>query len=329
MRFWSPVLLVVATFCLVVAACGGVGTQATGPVYGDGGGDVTLPPPGNLADGGGCKPKACMDLGYTCGKNADGCGNMIDCGSCTSPAFCGGGGFSQCGGNSQVLDAGGSICVPQSCVSLGYGCGSNSDGCGNVLNCGACAAPEFCGGGGFSKCGGNSVLADAGGNACVPKTCLQQGLACGPAGDGCGNQIACGTCTSPQFCGGGGPSQCGGNLAALDGGGGVCTPTSCATQSFNCGPTGDGCGNQLSCGTCTPPQFCGAAASTCAAATASSPRAAASACPRRAHSSASTAARRTTDVATCSSAEAASRPRSAGVAGTPACAATAHARASA
>jgi hypothetical protein len=30
--------------------------------------------------------------------------------------------------------------------------------------------------------------------ACVPKTCAQLGLNCGPAPDNCGNQIDCGTC---------------------------------------------------------------------------------------------------------------------------------------
>jgi hypothetical protein len=39
---------------------------------------------------------------------------------------------------------------------------------------------------------------------------MDQGIACGPAGDGCGNEIQCGTCTSPDTCGGGGTAgQCG------------------------------------------------------------------------------------------------------------------------
>jgi hypothetical protein len=48
------------------------------------------------------------------------------------------------------------------------------------------------------------------GPSCVPRTCQQQNIACGPAGDGCGNLLDCGTCTSPDTCGGGGvPGQCG------------------------------------------------------------------------------------------------------------------------
>jgi hypothetical protein len=69
-----------------------------------------------------------------------------------------------------------------------------------------CAAPEFCGGGGFSVCGG---IIDAGG-PCVPKTCQQAMVSCGPTGDGCGGMLSCGTCQAPQTCGGGGmPGVCG------------------------------------------------------------------------------------------------------------------------
>ena len=52
--------------------------------------------------------------------------------------------------------------------------------------------------------------------SCTPITCASQNINCGPAGDGCGNEIpSCGTCTPPQTCGGGGtPGQCG----APDGG---------------------------------------------------------------------------------------------------------------
>ncbi len=98
-------------------------------------------------------------------------------------------------------------CVPQTCAQLGYNCGANVDKCGNPLQCGTCAAPEFCGGGGvFSVCGG---IQDAG-NPCVPRTCQQAGISCGPTGDGCGNMLSCGTCQSPQICGGGGmPGVCG------------------------------------------------------------------------------------------------------------------------
>jgi hypothetical protein len=52
------------------------------------------------------------------------------------------------------------------------------------------------------------------GPVCVPKTCAELGFNCGPTGDGCGNELQCGTCTPPQSCGGGGKaSVCGGSIA--------------------------------------------------------------------------------------------------------------------
>jgi hypothetical protein len=44
---------------------------------------------------------------------------------------------------------------------------------------------------------------------CTPSTCAAQGIQCGPAGDGCGNLLQCGTCPTGETCGGGGPSKCG------------------------------------------------------------------------------------------------------------------------
>ena len=84
---------------------------------------------------------------------------------------------------------------------------------------------------------------------CTSESCAQQGINCGPAGDGCGNLIQCGTCPAGETCGGGGtPSVCGSS----------CDPKSCAAQGIQCGPAGDGCGNSLSCGTCPAGQTCGA-----------------------------------------------------------------------
>jgi hypothetical protein len=47
-----------------------------------------------------CVPKTCATLGYNCGPQTDGCGNGINCGTCTFPATCGGAGqASVCGVN--------------------------------------------------------------------------------------------------------------------------------------------------------------------------------------------------------------------------------------
>jgi hypothetical protein len=92
-----------------------------------------------------------------------------------------------------------------------------------------------------------SCVSTSGPPACVPKTCTQQGIGCGPAGDGCGKQIDCGNCPLGQTCGGGGvPSQCGAP---------ACTPLTC--QPGQCGLMGDGCGKQLDCGNCQAGQICG------------------------------------------------------------------------
>jgi hypothetical protein len=88
---------------------------------------------------------------------------------------------------------------------------------------------------------------------CTPLTCAQQKISCGPAGDGCGDQIMCGTCVGLDTCGGGGVyGQCGYPPDA-----GSCTPRTCQELGYNCGEQGDGCGGVIQCGTCTLPQICG------------------------------------------------------------------------
>ena len=43
--------------------------------------------------------------------------------------------------------------------------------------------------------------------SCTPITCADQNIGCGPAGDGCGNELQCGPCTPPLTCGGGGKAR--------------------------------------------------------------------------------------------------------------------------
>ena len=92
---------------------------------------------------------------------------------------------------------------------------------------------------------------------CTPATCLSLGFNCGTAADGCGGQLSCGTCTDPEFCGGGGYDVCGGDNGQNPDGSVICFPTTCATLGYNCGVAGDGCGGTLNCGTCVAPQQCG------------------------------------------------------------------------
>jgi len=225
-----------------------------------------------------CTPKTCTDLSATCGYRADGCGGLLDCGTCSAPDTCGGGGVAnQCGhsctqttcgaqgancgiiadGCGGVLTCGGCTspavcggggtpnvcgvpsCTPRSCASLNASCGPVSDGCGSTIDCGTCSSGETCGGGGTPNvCGTGS---------CNPKTCAGENAECGFIGDGCGGTVACGTCPSGQTCGAAGANQCGGG----------CVPRTCAAAGATCGFVGDGCGGVLNCGTCQAPQVCG------------------------------------------------------------------------
>jgi hypothetical protein len=186
------------------------------------------------------------------------CDSLCDCdavpGGCVEPSPLDGGkdtdSESAMDGPSEAPDA--RICVPATCATLGYQCGYTADGCGGLLLCGGpCIPPQFCGGGGFNLCGGCNGLG-CGCFACQPRTCAQQSITCGPANDGCGNKLDCGTCPASQTCGGGGvPGQCGFSDAS------ACVPDTCTDQQINCGPAGDGCGSELMCGGCTLPQTCG------------------------------------------------------------------------
>jgi len=161
-------------------------------------------------------------------------------------------------GETFSLDGGG--CTPKTCTELGVNCGPMANGCGGLIDsCGTCTAPEFCGGGGASKCG----LGDTG---CKPKTCAELGATCGKQGDSCGGLIDCGTCTAPDTCGGGGtPNVCGSPPKP------VCTPKTCVEMGYNCGPVADGCGGLVDCGKCTSgtcggggkPNVCGSSTSPC------------------------------------------------------------------
>jgi hypothetical protein len=244
---------------LAAASCG-----SSGHVSADAGPDASLsdgaPSDGSVFlenDASLCHPLTCQSQGFTCGKNGDGCGGTIDCGTCAAPDYCGGGGYSACGHAPPPTQDAGPCPNLKTCQDLGYDCGPAADGCGGLLQCGTCAAPAVCGAGGFDKC---DALIDGG--TCVAKTCQDLGFECGQAGDGCGGTIDCGACTAPQTCGGGGFNKCGIlSLPPLPDGGPapVCIPKTCLDLGYNCGVQGDGCGGTVDCGTCTAPQYCGAA----------------------------------------------------------------------
>jgi hypothetical protein len=142
-----------------------------------------------VCGGGSCTPLTCEELGIACGPTGDGCGDVLDCGTCTELG-------ETCGRCEPGVCGISEICTPLNCAAQGATCGPQSDGCGGTIDCGVCMSPETCGGGGVpSRCGGD------GSGICTPRTCGQQGAFCGPIGDGCGGLITCGgACHTGRFC---------------------------------------------------------------------------------------------------------------------------------
>jgi hypothetical protein len=110
----------------------------------------------NMDGSGGCGLVTCMSAGAMCGPIGDGCGGVIDCGSCMTPETCGGGGTPfACG----TGGGSGSACTPRTCMQAGAQCGIVSDGCGGVTaDCGTCPTGQLCGGAGVA-------------NQCAPVPC--------------------------------------------------------------------------------------------------------------------------------------------------------------
>jgi hypothetical protein len=184
----------------------------------------------------------------------------------------GGGGGGEGGGGGPP-----GSCIAKTCAGQGFVCGTQSDGCGGAIECGACSdgapcvdgkctcAAKTCpavgascgaadnGCAGALDCGTCSVA----GEACVqnkcqcqPKNCTVRGATCGTVPDGCGNTYDCGSCAgnvAGPNCGGGGPNKCGAT---------PCVPLTCAGH---CGDMSDGCGAILKCAGCAAPQTCGGA----------------------------------------------------------------------
>jgi hypothetical protein len=176
-----------------------------------------------------CTPLNCAQQNIMCGPAGNGCGGVIQCGNCTPPQTCGGGG--------TPFVCGGPTCTPTTCQAQNAQCGQIGDGCGGVLNCGNCPNGQSCGGGGAPNQCGTAT--------CNPRTCQQANAQCGPLADGCGQLLDCGPCPQGQVCQN---NQCVAN---------PCTPRTCQQANANCGAVADGCGGILDCGNCPPGQTCG------------------------------------------------------------------------
>jgi hypothetical protein len=139
-----------------------------------------------VANACGCTPLTCSALGAHCGSIPDGCGGILACGSCPArrrrSSVCLGIGPADCSEE-------GESCAPATCARYGARCGMEPDGCGGLLDCGTCKAPETCGGGGVQhQCG------------CSATTCDALGATCGTVSDGCAGTLDCGSCPLGQTC---------------------------------------------------------------------------------------------------------------------------------
>lgn len=158
--FRNILVLSAAMFLVAVAAgCGGSNKQSTGP-------DAAV-----------CTPTSCLAEGKECGAMLDGCGNVLQCGSCSGGEICGGGG--------EANECGSGTCTPTTCTAEGKECGRISDECASVLDCGVCTLPETCGGGGVPNMCGTSTVPDGGTpgpdaalGQCDPTCMAQAGAVC-------------------------------------------------------------------------------------------------------------------------------------------------------
>lgn len=132
--------------CQARGATNECGTSSDGGSQGVDGGPQDADGGSEGVDGG-CTPKTCSGLLKNCGAVSDGCGGMLSCGDCYLPSLCGwGGAANRCGTGSciQETDA-------EFCTRLAKNCGpvtarDNCDTPRTVASCGACVAPETCGG---------------------------------------------------------------------------------------------------------------------------------------------------------------------------------------
>jgi hypothetical protein len=143
-------------------------------------------------DAGQCLAHTCQQINAMCGLVGDGCGNVLNCGTCTPPQVC--------TPNLQCLGTPDGGCAPTTCQLARVMCGEIGDGCGQVLQCGPCPPGAMCI---MGQCSApppdaGPPLFDSG--TCVPRTCQSSGASCGQVPNGCGMPIECGTCAAQEMC---------------------------------------------------------------------------------------------------------------------------------
>jgi hypothetical protein len=220
-------ILLLAAACALSAACSG--RMLSRGDAGAGAGDAADEEDGDGGSGGdgdaGSAGGGDGDAGSAGGGDGDG-------GSAGGGNPGGGnpGGGSPAGG--MRLDGGPFSCMPTSCEVQGATCGRIDDGCGDVLNCGACSAGRVC---------------DPATHQCTDVATLCDMAECGATTDACNGVVGCGSCAAGQVCRAG---HCE-----------ACLPRVCGAGQ--CGTVSDGCGAMLDCGGCDDGEACDALTHTC------------------------------------------------------------------
>ncbi len=151
-------------------------------------------------------------------------------------------------------------CIPNTCLSLDYECGSLDDGCGGTLSCGSCSSTETC------ELGTCEPLCDTDTFECPdgsfvsrdPETC--EFYDC-PEEDCTPNDQICLTDSTYKKCltsgSWSGILHCSSATGCVDGFCvAACVPDTCSSLGYECGVLDDGCGGTLSCGSCTGTDIC-------------------------------------------------------------------------
>jgi hypothetical protein len=184
--------------------------------------DATHPcPAGQLCCDGRCVTGNCC-TSEACANPNPACVNFT-CSPCTSNGQCGSGKVccdgqcktGNCCTSSDCTTPTAPVCVNNTCNRCSGDSPCPNDCCHESTGtCGACVAPQTCGGGIHANvCG------------CTPTTCAALGKDCASFPDGCGGTLNCGTCPPSKACGGGNPGTPGVCVACgPDSVGDSCTP---------------------------------------------------------------------------------------------------------
>jgi len=203
-----------------------------------------------------CTPKSCTQLGASCGTTDDGCGSIINCGTCPSGQTCGGGGVAnvcgQAGCTSDNQCAANQFCSSGACVT-------------RTVNGAACTAADSCQSGNCDQgtCCAVSCTQQAASSCGTTGACLPGGSACAvyPAGTSCGTGATCngaGSCVAcASGCGVGAACTSDANClsSACDASSHVCVSNQCVDNQKDGQETDLDCGGSV-CNKCALAKAC-------------------------------------------------------------------------